>query len=138
MEATKEILLYDTDCAMCSSFVQSILRFEVNHTLSFASLSGTTAEELYAAHPELRREDTVIVWERKGKLSKVYTRSSAVAKVLQEMGGKYRSAGKVLRAMPRPMRDLVYRGIAANRKRLFGTTEGCVLLPRSQQWRALP
>ncbi len=53
------------------------------------------------------------------------SRSEAVNFVLHALGGFWRFAGRVFAALPRPMRDWIYRLVARNRYRIFGRYDTC-------------
>jgi predicted DCC family thiol-disulfide oxidoreductase YuxK len=68
----------------------------------------------------------------------VLTRSSAVVAILDRLGGWWRVLAALLRAIPRPLRDLGYDAIAAVRKKLFATpTSSCPILPPTLRARFL-
>jgi predicted DCC family thiol-disulfide oxidoreductase YuxK len=67
----------------------------------------------------------------------VLTRSNAAVGVLLELGGWWRFLGKLLRLVPRPIRDLGYRIVAKIRYRVFGRLDACLLPNASQRERFL-
>ena len=56
--------------------------------------------------------------------------------VLEKLGGAWRAA-RVLRLLPRRLRDRLYRALARNRYRWFGKRETCYLPPAAEQDRFL-
>lgn len=59
--------------------------------------------------------------------ARLYTQSTATVRIASQLGFPWKLAA-VLWLIPRPLRDWGYRLVAANRYRLFGQREQCVLL----------
>ena len=55
---------------------------------------------------------------------RMYDRSSAVLRAVALLGGPWRMVS-ALRVIPAPLRDLVYRFVAARRYRWFGRRDTC-------------
>jgi len=55
-------------------------------------------------------------------------RSDAVLRIARRMNAPWRFAGALL-AVPRPIRDLVYRCVAAIRHRIAGESNACEIPP---------
>jgi predicted DCC family thiol-disulfide oxidoreductase YuxK len=133
------ILLYDGVCGLCNHLVQFILRRDRAAIFRFASLQSTFAGRILARHGANPAElDTVCVVldydasganPDKGNQAPeiLLARFDAVLFILQQLGGIWRSAAFVLRAIPRPLREWAYRVIARNRYRIFGRYETCPL-----------
>ncbi len=123
-------LFYDGSCALCHGFVRFVLAEDrTGEALRFAPLQGPTFEARVA--PERRAElpDSIVVLDASGAL---HSRSDAAAFVLETLGGLWRALAIVLRAVPRPLRDLGYDAVASVRKKVFGTTSNaCPMMPRS-------
>src|SRR3546814_5037481 len=64
------------------------------------------------------------------------TDSDAISAVLARLGGAWRAA-RLLRLVPRWLRDPLYRRLARNRYRWFGRREACYLQPAAEQDRFL-
>src|SRR3546814_17665411 len=64
------------------------------------------------------------------------TDSDAISAVLARLGGAWRAA-RLLRLVPRWLRDPLYRRLARNRYRWFGRREACYLPPAAEQDRFL-
>ena len=59
---------------------------------------------------------------------RLYQRSDAVLRIAQRMRAPWKYAAVFL-LVPRPIRDLVYRFIAANRHRIAGRSNACEIPP---------
>lgn len=123
------ILLYDGECGVCSRAVQWVLVHERSHSLRFAPLEsalGRELRELAGVAPEL---DSLLWAElREGRVWAA-TRSTAVLRVLDYVGGPWRWL-TALRVVPAFLRDLGYRVFAHFRYQL--RTASC-LAPSAQE-----
>jgi predicted DCC family thiol-disulfide oxidoreductase YuxK len=117
--------------------VQFILKHDRGGRFRFASLQNPFAARILARHgvnPD--NLDTVYVVlgnESADRLADgtpgevLLARSDAVLYVLDLMGGFWRLAGRLIRLVPRGLRDRGYRAVARNRYRIFGRYETCPL-----------
>jgi predicted DCC family thiol-disulfide oxidoreductase YuxK len=123
METAHPIVLFDGVCNLCNGAVQLILRHDPAGRFRFASLQSPAGEALQTRlgiDPEALDSIVLIEGER------WYRESDAALRIASQMSGAWRALG-VLRAIPRPLRDPVYRWIARNRYRWFGKQETCWL-----------
>lgn len=132
------VLLYDGSCALCAASVRFVLRYDRRRTLRFASLDGRYARAILSRHAGLRELDTVAWFEPADddRPEQLVTRSAAVLRVLAYLGGAWK-LGLVAAAVPRPVRDLLYRLVARSRRRLFGRADACALPPAEERHRFL-
>ncbi|MBY0518755.1 MAG: DCC1-like thiol-disulfide oxidoreductase family protein [Bacteriovoracaceae bacterium] len=121
MQEKNLILFFDGVCGLCNGLVDWLLPRDPRDRLRFATLQGTTAAKLLP--PELVNDlDTVVVWHK----GKILLRSDAILVCLSEIGGLW-SLCSVLKIIPRPIRDAVYRLIAHYRYVWFGKRQTCRL-----------
>ncbi|MDG1490288.1 MAG: DUF393 domain-containing protein, partial [Planctomycetota bacterium] len=110
------LLLFDGECGLCSAAVQFILKRDRRRRLRFAALQTELGREIMAAQgldpSDLR---TMVL---RTELGEVLLRSDAALAAAEELRWPWRWA-TVLRWIPRPLRDTVYRLIAKYRHRLF-------------------
>ena len=116
------ILLFDGVCNLCTGAVQFIIRRDPNAIIRFASLQSEIGQSLLATYG-LKPNLTSIVFIEN---SNAYTYSDAGLRISRYLTGAWRFAAW-LRIIPRPIRDIVYRFIAANRYRWFGRRSSCML-----------
>ena len=119
---TDPVLLYDGTCGFCSGIVQFVLRRDRRQTLRFAALGGDYAEQVAATFPEVRTADSV-VWVEGGS-GRILTRSDAVLRLAQYLGGLWRLMA-LFAVVPRPIRDRVYDLVARHRHRLTARGAEC-------------
>jgi predicted DCC family thiol-disulfide oxidoreductase YuxK len=115
------ILLFDGVCNLCNAAVRFVLDHEKRPELSFASLeSGTGRKIVKDAFGEEEVPDSLVLFEDGG----IYVRSEAALRIARRLGGPWGLLG-VFRAIPRPVRDLVYDLVAKHRYRWFGRLQRC-------------
>jgi predicted DCC family thiol-disulfide oxidoreductase YuxK len=123
----QERVFYDGSCGLCHRFVRFVLSEDARAVFRFAPLQGDAFTE---AVPEDRRAglpDSVVVLTAEGVL---LVRSDAALHVLRRLGGLWRVLAIVGGVVPRVMRDRVYDGVAAVRKKLFAPPpDACPILP---------
>ena len=115
------IIYYDGYCNLCSRVVRWVVRNDPGKRFRFRPLGPTERKEPAEAAPE---EETVIL-EADGKR---YERSSAALRIAMGLRFPWPILGIFL-AVPRFLRDPVYRWVARNRTRWFGRREACYLPP---------
>lgn len=120
------MLLYDGACGFCNATILFILKRDGSGMLRFAPLSGPYAERALAAHPEIRRIDS-IVWLEPAD-DRPLTRSAASLRVAAYLGGFWRLA-LILWIVPWPIRDWAYDIVARHRHVLTRGSARCVVPP---------
>ncbi|HLK16196.1 MAG TPA: DCC1-like thiol-disulfide oxidoreductase family protein [Fimbriimonadaceae bacterium] len=134
-EASAEgpIVFYDGDCGLCARSVQFVLKRDKESRFRFAPLQGATAERLIGPPQGKPEAWTFTLLDESG----VYDRSTGALKILQHLKwGAFLPALGLL--IPRPLRDLVYRGIARVRYRIWGRANSCLLPTKAQMSRFMP
>jgi predicted DCC family thiol-disulfide oxidoreductase YuxK len=126
------IVVFDTNCVLCSGMVAFILAHERNRALRFV---GAWSDEglAFAARHHFSKSDldqTFLVLSGDAALS----RSDAGVEILSQLRAPWRWLA-VVRIIPRPVRDAVYRFVARRRYRWFGRRENCVVVPPSESHR---
>jgi len=126
------VLLYDGTCGLCAESVQFLLRHDSRGYLRFAALQGAFGQAVLARHGELRGVDSMLwVDPADGAMTeRIHVRSDAALRACEYLGGWWRLF-RIGRAVPRVMRDGLYRTIARHRHRLV-TGERC-LVPTPEQ-----
>ncbi len=125
MSAPAGLVLFDGVCGLCNRTVDFLLRADRRGRLRFAPLQGPTAAALLAdRHLPLDLQTVLYARQRDGAQTEVLDRSSAILAILGDLGGGWRAAA-ALRIVPRPLRDAVYRFVAARRYRWFGKRDAC-------------
>lgn len=136
------LLLFDGDCPLCSRSVKWILDHDPGGALRFAPLQGETARPILSRHgfdPDAVDPDTVLlVLDAGGPAERALDRSSAAVAVLRYVGGVWGLCGALLWLVPRPLRNLGYRLVARNRKKIIAGPVTCPVPPAGDRKRFLP
>jgi len=122
----QQILLFDGVCNLCNNFVQFVIKRDTKEKFVFASLQSEFGQQLLH-HFQLSTHLKTVVLINQGK---AYTQSDVPIKVAQALGG-WMKISLLAWLIPKFLRDLMYDFIAANRYRLFGKQEHC-MLPRPE------
>lgn len=115
------VVLFDGVCNLCNASVNFLIDRDAEAVFRFAPLQSDLGQRL-VADCDLDSEDTIVLVEG----GRCYTRSAAVLRVARRMDGAWPLLS-VLLAVPRPLRDAVYRFVARNRYRWFGKQDACRL-----------
>ena len=138
MELPGPVAFFDGECNVCDRSVRYLLDRDERHELHYASLQGTTADELRAEHAAFPRDiDTFVLAEPLGDDVHLTLRSRGLLRALDLTGGRPWWA-HVLAVIPGPIRDLGYRAFASQRYRLFGRKDVCELPTPEEQATLLP
>jgi predicted DCC family thiol-disulfide oxidoreductase YuxK len=118
---SKYIVLFDGVCNLCNGAVQFCLKRDRKKQFLFGSLQGKTGQEyLRKYHLSTEQYHSFLLIE--GNV--LYTRSTAVLRTLKHLGRGWQLL-YVFIYIPQPIRDGLYKLIAANRYRWFGKKESC-------------
>jgi len=128
------MLFYDGHCALCHGMVRFVLaRDRGNAVTRFAPLQGQLFKERVEEAKRAALPDSLVLLTADGEL---LTRSAAVLHVLRKLGGIWRPIAAIGAVVPRPIRDVVYDGVARVRTRVFGTRDDtCPVIPTSARSR---
>ena len=116
-------LFFDGVCNLCNSTVDFIIKRDKRRYFRFGSLQGETAHQVVPEYADEAGLSTVVLVTGEGKL----VRSTAICRVLKELGGFWKAVGTVFMWIPRPIRDWLYKGVAKVRYRVWGKKDSCRL-----------
>lgn len=134
------VVFFDGVCGLCNCFVDFVLSRDHQNAIRFAPLQGETArrvvrEELQKPSGHESTFNTIVWMDSAGR---EYIRSAAAVRVLWMLGGVWWLIGWLMWLIPRPLRDIGYRIVSANRYRWFGKQETCRLPTPAEKSRFLP
>ena len=116
-------VLFDGKCNLCNGSVKFIIRHDPGKRFRFVSLQSDRGREIVERHGRDPGDvDTILLLQN----DRIYDRSSAALRVARGLTFPWPLLSAFL-LVPAPLRDLVYRWIAANRYRWFGKTEACMM-----------
>lgn len=128
-ELNKNIIFFDGICGLCNGFVDFILRIDKKKKFLFSPLQS---EYALSTLPKNYTEDlTSIVVLINGE---TYSKSAAVLKVMQEIGGSWKLLG-IAKIFPQSLSDSCYNLVAKNRYKLFGKKDTCRLPSQEERER---
>jgi predicted DCC family thiol-disulfide oxidoreductase YuxK len=134
----RALLLYDGVCALCNGFVQFLMKHDRLDRFRFAPLQSNLGREVLARFDiHTFPGGVMLLTDALTPAEHLYQRSDAVGAALQRLRGPWRLAGRVLRLVPRRLRDWGYGIVARFRYRLFGRYETCPIPPPEQRGRLL-
>ncbi len=119
------IILFDGTCAFCERAVIFIATRDPEGYFRFGASQAPEAAALLAPYGLSRETARSIILIEDGQ---VYLRSTASLRIAARLTWPW-SAARVLLWVPRPLRDLAYRIVAAIRHRLAGRSNACEIPP---------
>lgn len=123
-------MIFDTNCILCSAWVRFLLRHEKGNTLQFASSRRDVGIRLAQDHGiSAQALDLTYLVIRDGK---ALIKSDASLALLAELKAPWWYL-KVLRIVPKRLRDWTYDIVARNRLNWFGEGQDCFLPTPSQR-----
>lgn len=118
------IILFDGTCAFCERSVRFIASRDRGY-FRFGASQNAEGQALLARFGTTREATRSLILIEDGQ---IYVRSDAVLGIARRMNAPWRLA-TVFLAVPRPIRDLVYRFVAAIRHRIAGASNACEIPP---------
>jgi predicted DCC family thiol-disulfide oxidoreductase YuxK len=124
LPGSSAIILFDGTCAFCERSVRLIASRDDGYFRFGASQNpeGRALLEQLGTTREAAKSIILIEGDR------LYLRSDAVLRIARHMRAPWKFAA-VLLWVPRPIRDAVYRMVAAIRVRIAGTSNACEIPP---------
>lgn len=118
----ERIVLFDGVCNFCNGSVNFIIRNDPDRKFKFAALQsdvGTEQKEKFGIGDDV---DSVVLIED----GEAYMHSTAALKIARGLGGIW-SLAYVFIIVPAFIRDAAYKLFAANRYKIFGRQDACML-----------
>jgi predicted DCC family thiol-disulfide oxidoreductase YuxK len=131
---TRPIVVFDTDCVLCSGMVRFVLAHERGPDLLFAGAGSATGVALAERHgfTQADLDDTFLVIEE----GRALTRSGAGIAIARRLRRPWRWLA-MLRVIPRPVRDAAYGFVARHRYQWFGRRPSCLVIEPRHRHRFL-
>ena len=115
-----DVILYDGVCVFCSHWVRFVAARDLARRFRFTAIQsgyGTRLAQAFGIDSNDPDTNAVVHGGR------VFFKSDAALMVLSHLPGW--NWVRVLRFVPKPLRDAVYNLVAHNRYRIFGKYENC-------------
>lgn len=131
---TQVITFYDGTCAFCHGIVHFFIVRDKNDLLRFAPLQGETMKEKNIDIPD--HLDSIILYTQN---EETLYKSDAVIALMERLGGLWFIMSKMIKFIPKVIRDAFYDLIAKIRYKFAGKIENktCPLLPKNYQSKIL-
>jgi predicted DCC family thiol-disulfide oxidoreductase YuxK len=126
------IILFDGFCNLCNGSVDFLIRNDRKRIFRYVAFQSEAGKFLIRRSGLPFVPDSVILWED-GVFSKD---SEAVLEIAGKLGFPW-SVLIIFRALPRALRDWVYRLVARNRYSWFGKRDTC-RLPVGEEFQLFP
>lgn len=123
--STPGIVLFDGTCAFCEGAVKFIATRDPQGYFRFGASQSPQAASLLAPYGLSRETTRSIILIEDGR---VYLRSTATLRIAAKLSAPW-NAARVFLLVPAPIRDAVYRVVAAIRHRLAGRSNACEIPP---------
>jgi predicted DCC family thiol-disulfide oxidoreductase YuxK len=120
----RPIMLFDGECRLCCWNVQFVIRRDPHRRVRFAAMQSAAGSALLRARNLPARDFTSVAVIDGGR---VLVRSAAVMRILEELCGAWPIVARVLKIVPRPLRDAAYDFVARHRYRWFGRRPTCLV-----------
>ena len=127
------IILFDGVCNFCNRTINIILKYDKQAYFQFAASQSIAAMGIMQA---FKIEQIAIAAVILIDQEKVYTKTDAVIQIANRLSG-WPKLFRVLKFIPKPMRDFAYDLIAKNRYALFGKKDICMIPEPSMRHRFL-
>jgi predicted DCC family thiol-disulfide oxidoreductase YuxK len=116
------IIVFDGVCNFCNRVVQIIIRHDPSAQIHFTAQQTEAGEKLLHQY-SIKESISSVVFITKGA---VYYQSDAVIEIAKLLTG-WPTVFKYTIIVPRFFRNYIYQLIAANRYRLFGKLDQCMV-----------
>ena len=127
------VIIFDGECNLCEYSVQFIIKHDRKGTFRFAAAQSDRGKELQLHYGvDTIRDGTVILV----KSGKSYIRSDAAVEIAAELDPPWNSL-RVLRFLPRLIREPLYAIVSKNRYKWFGKRATCLMPDSNLQDRFL-
>jgi predicted DCC family thiol-disulfide oxidoreductase YuxK len=123
MQIKQTVILFDGICNLCNGTVDFLMKKDRKKQFRFVALQSETGKMLVQKFKIPPATESVIAI----KENKVYQESDAAIEIAGMLPFPWK-LGKVLKVIPKKLRDYIYRVIAKNRYKWFGKTESCRII----------
>ena len=120
------IVVFDGMCNACNGFVRFLEGREGGRTITFVPVQSARGAALLTACGEPAGDPSTMIVVDRGE---TLLRSDAVLAAVAGMGGGWRAA-RLLKLVPRQVRDPLYTGFARRRYLWFGRAATCTRCER--------
>ncbi len=114
----KGLIVFDSYCILCSATISLLAKIDRKENLYFTTFDSKTWKSIIGGKPSY--PDSIIFF----KNGKSYIQSDAVIMIMATLEYPWKFLN-VIKIIPRPLREKLYRLIARNRYTIFGMKDNC-------------
>lgn len=115
------VILFDGVCNLCNAWINFVIDHDRSETFSFGTQQSAGGRAVLDTLHLTGRDLAGIILVADGRVS---TDSTAILEIYRRLAGPWRYIA-LLRVIPRPVRDAVYRWVARHRYKWFGKSDTC-------------
>jgi predicted DCC family thiol-disulfide oxidoreductase YuxK len=117
------IILFDGVCNLCNASINFIIKRDKKRIFRYTPLQSNEGKKLLDKYSLISNElNTVILIEE----NTVYTKSTAFIEITKSLSGAWKIA-RILKIIPKNIRDFHYDIIAGKRYKWFGKRNECII-----------
>lgn len=120
-DGRRMIILFDSECLLCSRSVHFIMQRDLREIFSFASISSDIGQKLLEIYQIPKEIDSIILIDN----NHYYIKSTAVLHICRHLQGV--TLLSIFSIIPVRLRDFLYDIVAKNRLKWFGESTTCTL-----------
>ncbi|HZS27996.1 MAG TPA: DUF393 domain-containing protein [Candidatus Angelobacter sp.] len=120
----RDLLFYDGECGFCHGTARFVRKRDRNGQFEFAPLQGEKFLKVIPQEQRSHLPDSLVLLSREDGL---LTRSTAGLYIFSRLPQPWPFYAKILRLIPRPLRDFGYDLFARVRRKLFPAPKSCEL-----------
>ncbi len=123
---TKSYILFDGVCDLCNGSVNFVLDRDEEQMFVFGTLQSEEGKALIKRFgAEDKEMNSILLFDSDSEgVQRVLRESDAIIEIVSRLPGIWAMA-RILRIIPRVLRDSVYRWVARNRYQWFGQRDVC-------------
>jgi len=120
-EKIDKVVYFDGVCGLCDWSVNLLVKMDTQKNLKFSSLQGKSGQILLSDLKIDLNEFSTVLFKVNDQ---VYTKSTAVFKIIQSIGGFFKIL-LIFNLLPTRFNDWIYGKVAKYRYKYFGKLDKC-------------
>ena len=125
ISSLQNVILFDGVCNFCNTWVDLLLRLDVDKKFKFASLQSEVGKELLERIGKKKGDISSVILLKSVSSKEHYSKSEAVLNVIRELRLGLAASAALSAVLPLSFRDDVYDIVAENRYSILGKRVEC-------------
>lgn len=122
------VMLFDGECIFCCNALQFFIKIDKEEKLRYTTLQSEVGQALREQLGLNQENESVILVDQ----NEIYTETDVTFQTLRHLRFPWKALA-ILRFIPRPIRNFIYKIIAKNRYKWFGRKDQCMIPATSQK-----